>query len=450
MLILVVVLTLAIRSTVEKGRREYGASAARYAKDLGKAHPNWTKEKAQRRARRMARGYWWDQVRRGFPDTKAAYAEARELAEAERLEAERDGLRRRKEIRERMAQAIEEAETLRKKEWEAYRAGDPQTPNPPYWGDGKRRRRRPKNTASPPSAPPTAAPAPKSDEPSPRPSPAVDWPEGLILVVNSKTRQPIDQQTGAWHWKGTVYTAEDVRRRIDLIRQNPDLVYDVRDSKGRSVRDQFDTTRPAPNPDPRSASAPEAKPVDPERPSDTDPPDDDPGSGAKPAPGDRKVVPIGRSATTRPASATTTKGEATVTTMTGEVNGYEQIVASYNADVERLEEAAAACESRLATHQDEIEALEDADTAYERRIAGLRNLDVDDDTIGDVARLREQNEINLNVARETHEKLSAAAETNRTHLAAAREARDNLIARHGAVKETREATGARGDNALYG
>lgn len=431
-LFVVVLLTLAIRAAAEKGRAEYSASRDRYAKELRKQHPNWSKDKAERRAERMARGYWWDQVRRGFPDTKNAYREARQLAEAERLEAERDGLRRRKEIRERMAKAIAEAEELRKQEWEAYRSGDRRYPDPPYWGDGRRKKvpAPDDTTAGPAPDPGTAAGetprgARPPEVPAPPPQP-VDWPEGKTLIVRSKSGRPIDRLTGASEWSGAVYTDEDLQRRIALIDQDPDLSYEVKDPRN-----------------PRDASVPRSP---------DEGPDDDPGSGSRPAPqDDSNVVPIGRSGTDRHGqpSPATHGGPTVSTNMTGEVNGYEQTLADMNDDIEHLTGLVDIYDKGLPRLQEDIEDAETADAAYEKRIGVMRGLNVDEETIADQVRLREQNEKYLAALRENIEKASAGAESARNRLLAATEARDNWVSRHGAVKDVKGATGAHGDEALY-
>lgn len=115
---------------------------------------------------------------------------------------------------------------------------------------------------------------------------------------------------------------------------------------------------------------------------------------------DGTVVPI------RPEHATAPNERDTVT-VTGDATGYEQILAGYESNIELLEQL---------------------DTGYEAQIAMLRAQNADDDTIGDVATMREANENQLTAARET---------------------RDNWVARHGAVYEAKVATGAEGDQALY-
>lgn len=86
-------------------------------------------------------------------------------------------------------------------------------------------------------------------------------------------------------------------------------------------------------------------------------------------------------------------------------------------------------EEILAAFDEEIEHQEEADERYELRMAQLRAHNADDETVEAVSRQREANE---------------------TALAAAREARQNWVDRHGAVYDVKTATGARGDEAMYG
>jgi hypothetical protein len=135
-------------------------------------------------------------------------------------------------------------------------------------------------------------------------------------------------------------------------------------------------------------------------------PPEPPNGGGSPPPADpdsqpdRTVVPI------RPDNATATNERDTVT-VTGDATGYEQILAGYESNIEMLEQV---------------------DAGYEAQIVMLRNLKADDDTIGDVAAMREANE---------------------NQLAAARETRDNWVSKHGSVYDMKVATGAEGDQALY-
>jgi hypothetical protein len=68
------------------------------------------------------------------------------------------------------------------------------------------------------------------------------------------------------------------------------------------------------------------------------------------------------------------------------------------------------------------------DAAYEAQIAALRANKADAQTIGMVARAREKNEI---------------------HMLAAGEAKSDWQNRQGAVKDVKDATGARGNEALH-
>lgn len=68
------------------------------------------------------------------------------------------------------------------------------------------------------------------------------------------------------------------------------------------------------------------------------------------------------------------------------------------------------------------------DAAYEQQIAALRALNADSRTLTLVAAAREANEL---------------------HAAAAADAHKDWVNRHGSVKEVKDATGARGDQAMY-
>lgn len=115
-LLLSLLIAYAIHRGIENGKTEYAHIRDRQASELARTYPDWSPGRVQRVARRAARRYWWGQIRRGFPEVRAAHAENKELAEAARIEAETAGLVRRAEIRERVRKALKEAETIRGRE----------------------------------------------------------------------------------------------------------------------------------------------------------------------------------------------------------------------------------------------------------------------------------------------------------------------------------------------
>lgn len=118
-----------------------------------------------------------------------------------------------------------------------------------------------------------------------------------------------------------------------------------------------------------------------------------------------------------------------------EAVGYEQILASYDADIERR---AGDVDHQTAA----VARLEANDAGYEQRMAMLRSANADDTTIEQVAALREANEQQITVAREA----ATAAHDGLTRAVAAR---DDWVSRHGAVHDAKTGTGARGDELLY-
>ncbi len=135
-----------------------------------------------------------------------------------------------------------------------------------------------------------------------------------------------------------------------------------------------------------------------------------PGASQAPAPAAAALAP---QAPGRPAGGTngsrTTGGTAmsTPAVPSGEFAGYEATVATW----------------------DQITSLSaQLDGAYEQQMAHLRGLNADAQTIGRVATAREANEV---------------------HMATAAAAAQDWSSRQGAVKEIKDATGARGDQALH-
>lgn len=198
-----IIITWAIRHFVERGKAEYGHTRDRAATELARAHPHRSPRWVARHARRAARGYWWDQIRNGFPDLRLAHQEARELAAVERHEAELSFLERRAEIRRRIDAAMRKKDELRREEREprepdrerptgrdelpgcvdcGARAGQPHRPDCPILQADRARRSDggpvpPPPPAGPDStepAPAATTPEPASPEPKAEASPASD------------------------------------------------------------------------------------------------------------------------------------------------------------------------------------------------------------------------------------------------------------------------------------
>lgn len=154
----------------EAGKREYGHVRDRHAAEIAREHPAWSPRKIQRRAKRRARGYWWDQIRRGFPDLKEAYEEDRLIAERERVLGSLEGEKRRRDLRDQIRKAIEEHIRIKEEERQAEEARRAPQINVPEGG--------PANPANPatPAAPAgtvnTAAPTQPAGGAKPPPSSA--------------------------------------------------------------------------------------------------------------------------------------------------------------------------------------------------------------------------------------------------------------------------------------
>lgn len=181
-----IVITWVLKHWVEKGKQEYAHTRDTHAAEIARAHPDWSERRIQRHARRRARGYWWDQIRRDFPDLKAAYEEDRLIAEHERIRAELDGVKRRKELRDRIREALEENQRIAEQERaeeearRATKAKDPATvPGP----------------AKPESAPePTPEPEPEAAKTVPEPAPGAATQPEPATDDNAKTIPVVDAE----------------------------------------------------------------------------------------------------------------------------------------------------------------------------------------------------------------------------------------------------------------
>jgi hypothetical protein len=134
------------------------------------------------------------------------------------------------------------------------------------------------------------------------------------------------------------------------------------------------------------------------------------------------------------ANHSTNGGNVTAPTVTGEIAGYEQILAEWDQTIAHLQEI-------HARHDEEVAAFEAQDAAYENRINGLRAANADEETIGTVVAAREANETQISAAK-------AALEASSVHLENAITARTRWVEGQGAMKETADATGAEGDRIL--
>lgn len=351
-LILSILITVALRHAWENGKAEYAHVRGQRAAELARTYPDWSPGRVNRVARRAARRYWWQQIRGGFPEVRAAYTESKELAEATRLEGEAAGLQRRADIRERIRKALADAEKVRELEREreaeapgAAKVLDPDAskgdkPAPSAKGDAGK---------TPPKDGTGARPAPRPADPAPEPKTEIPAPAAPPAPPQPCAKCGTDP---AWHRPGA-------GRLCD------------------SCWTAHQKDKPAPDPNP---GAPE--PAEPRS---------------------ATVIPL------KPPQATAsapTKGE-NMTVPTGEYTGFEAAVANWTA-IEQLSQ-------QLNTH-------------YEQLMAAYRAMQVDDQTIGRAA---------------------ACHEAEENHLVAVQAARGDFVSRHGAVKETKEATGTSGDQALY-
>lgn len=475
-LIIAIAVTYAIKCALDKGKAEYGYTRDKKADEFARANPDWSPGRVRRHAKRAARGYWWDQIRNGFPEAKNAYRENRDLAEATRVEAETAGMRRRAEVRARIRKALEEADRIRTEERDRFYGDDeplPERPKPAV----------PESTPAPETA---AAPDPVVHDDSPyvpgadgnaddeQPPPhLVDYAKhtkcrdcGGEIQVSKDLERP-----GRWIVR-TTHTDENCPQNPErpTSREHGQKVADPEDAE------VFPFKRPAPERD--------AEPTTGDTPEMTDNTNRNGASGEtieslkawsdagqeqakldawaddalrrteaaeRRNPRSSRVnqpADPGQRGTPRGSYAPTGGGSSP--TMSGEVHGgYEQILAGYSADVERLEGDDAIYEQQISALQQIIERKQDADAGYERRMAGLRAMNADDETVTNDAHTREANENGLHAANAALEEMSRQREANRIQLAAAIEARDSWQSRHGAVYEAKTSTGAAGDEALY-
>lgn len=359
MLVIAILVTWAIKRAVEDGKAEYGHIRDRRAAELARTYPDWSSGRVQRVARRAARGYWWRQIRRGWPEVRAAYTESRGLAEAARIEGETAGLQRSAEIRERIRKALADAEEIREKE-RRREAGVGEVEAP----EAKPEPAAETTDARPPQA---AAGEPRTSEPRPR-APEMEQGGEDEAAPPSAQDEPLDPATEP--------TPPPPRppQLCSNCWSNPPI---QRDSGDDLCDDCWTNTT--------SNAEPIADPA----------PADQPGA---------RIFPFKQPQAT--AAANPTEGD-TMTVPTGEYTGYEAAVANWTA-IEQLSQ-------QLNSH-------------YEQLMAAYRSMNVDDQTIG---------------------RAGACHEAEENHLVAVQSARSDFVSRHGAVKETKEATATSGDQALY-
>lgn len=360
-LLLAILITFAIRHAAENGKTEYAHIRDRRAAELARTYPDWSPSRIKRVARRAARGYWWHQIRHGFPEVRTAYTENKELAEAARVEAETAGLKRRSEIRERIRKALEEADQIREEQQRRWLDDDEKLPTTPW------------KTAQDQERPAGGQDATK----------AADGPETAPHGPGESKPVPpqADDRTDPQNGPEPIQPPE------------PDSCYECgrQPAVYRSWAGMFcdpcwlqrTGQEPGSTPHPDDPAAPASK--------------DERGA---------RVIPLKPPQAPASATPTPTEGDP-MTVPTGEYTGYEAAVANWN--------AIAQLSQQLLTH-------------YEQIMAAYKGMNTDDQTIGRAA---------------------ACHEAEEQHLTAVQAALRDFVTRHGAVKETKEATGARGDEAVY-
>ncbi|MEV4672779.1 hypothetical protein AB0K34_14075 [Actinomadura sp. NPDC049382] len=370
-LLLSILITLALRHAIENGKTEYAHIRDQRAAEIARTYPHWSPSRVKRVARRAARQYWWGQIRGGFPEVRAAYAENKELAEAARIEAETAGLQRRAEIRERVRVALEEAEKIRSggRRGEGTKEGSAEGTSP----------RQPVPAPDEPAQDDAAEPAPDhSGDPAGPAGPADDAERPAPAApAEAPSRSSETDQTPQPDGPDTDPATEDppaAPARCDFCDDAPAQPYPTGGHRCAVCW--------------QPRTAPQPVPV----------PDLDDGVNAT-------VIPL--KPPPAPAAAPSTEGDPMTTVPTGEYTGYEAAVANWNA-IQRLSQ-------QLLSH-------------YEALMASYRGMNVDDPTIGRAA---------------------ACHEAEEQHLIAVQAASGDFLSRHGAVKETKEATATTGDQAVY-
>lgn len=399
-----ILLTFAIKTAWESGKTEFAHVRDQRAAELRGLYPGWSPKRIDRMARKAARGYWWDQIRRGFPETKAAYAENKERAKAARIEGETAGLQRRAEIRDRIRKALADAEEIRVRE-RARAAGGTQPDAGQKAGTdreatkaGADKAAAKKGEAPDPKAEPAQArdtkPEPAPDAaPDPATVPPTDPAAGSGWFADEPdpekaptgaSRRPEQAAPRSFEYTKVVLCGLCEQPVVNGVCSNSDCPYA--------------NNEPA-------AAAPPAPPVEiaPIDPGDHHGPQQLAGAAGTRT----NVIPLNRPQPPATATAAPTEGEDMTTIPSGEYLGYEPAVADW-ASIKELS-------SKLLSH-------------YESLMASYRHMKVDDATVMQA---------------------SACHEAEEQHLLAVQAAADAFTTRHGAVKETKDATGTQGDQAVY-
>jgi hypothetical protein len=463
-----IIVSVALHKAWEKGKTEYAHTRDKAAAEFSRAHTGWSPARIQRHARRRARGYWWDQIRHGWPDYRRAHAEARDLAEAERHETDLTFAQRRAELRRRIDAAQAERDRLQREEMERNRerAEELRRSAPcPYCGvaggvdckpdcpdrmarEANRARdaepTEPPRTESPaPTKPPDRATGPTPTEPGrpnstepPRPSHGGTEPSPTVPPASVDSTFASHEDLVAWATahrclncgaKGELRPRPGTIGAWDLHVTHPaDCPENPTVNKSGepaidAEKDKFwaehDADRQARDDSLRSADEYNAL-SDEEKEQLAAEVRAKLAGGGNPSNGtvtsinkNQPPIPPTANGTATPSGGTmatpATTGGNSPAVPTGEFGGYEATVAGWD---------------NIGRH---CAAL---DAAYERQMANLRALNADDATIERVARAREASEM---------------------HMVAAGEARTDWVSRQGAVKDTKDATGARGDQAMH-
>lgn len=430
-----IIITVAIAIFTERGKKEYGHTRDKAAAEFARAHPDWSSRKVMRHAKRRARGYWWDQISNGFPDYKRAHQESRELAKAERAEAEAGWMQRRAELRKRTADALDKKDRLHREDAERQSArldevknapcvfcgaahGEDCKPDCPYRATRDANRANGGGSTVPPETGRTE-PGPDSTVP-PEPSHA-----GGTVPPDRATTEPdhratpdraTEPLTGNGDEARTSFWRDDEEKLAVKERQLQDAIKafgelrptcsekDIEEHEAFRARleTEIGQLRHALGKDQHD-----------------------------------NVTPINRnqSAVNRQAgNENTNGGNVTAPNVTGEIAGYEAVLAEHDQTLAHLEAVHADADQK-------VHAFEQLDAVYENRINGLRQANADEETIGTQVTAREANETQISAAK-------AALEASSVHLEAETAARARWVSGIGSMKETADATGAEGDRVL--
>jgi hypothetical protein len=440
-----IIITVAIAIFTERGKKEYGHTRDKAAAEFARAHPDWSPRKVMRHAKRRARGYWWDQISNGFPDYKRAHQESRELARAERAEAESGWLERRAELRKRTADALEKKDRLHREDAERQRArldevknapcvfcgaahGEDCKADCPYRATHDANRANGGRSTVPPETgrtepEHTTGPWPTGSTVPPEPSHA-----GGTVPPDRATTEPTEPVHRATPDRATE-PRTDAPSEAQPYRTTPGPAFRSYDEMVAWANDQ-QCTHCGANGELRPGGRDENGDYNCDIHHATDCPDD-PANMPGPTPDDlaRK-----RAEKTTADNAATNGGKVTAPNVTGEVLGYEATVAEWDQTIAHLE-------ADHARADNDVHVFEGLDQVYENRINGLRQEEADDETIDTVVHAREANETRISAAK-------ASMEASAAHLEAAVTARARWIEGQGAVKDTADGVGARGNQAL--